>query len=32
MGTFRRTISVANIGRRSRGAEVPSVLVDTGSE
>lgn len=32
MGTFRRTIAVANIGRRSRGAEVPNVLVDTGSE
>jgi predicted aspartyl protease len=32
MGTFRRTIEVANIGRRSRGAEVPHVLVDTGSE
>lgn len=32
MGTFRRTIAIANIGRRSRGAEVPNVLVDTGSE
>ncbi len=31
MGTFRRTIEVANIGRRSRGAEVPHALVDTGS-
>lgn len=32
MGTFRRTIEVANIGRRSRGAEVSNALVDTGSE
>ncbi len=32
MGTFRRTVEIANIGRRSRGAEVPNVLVDTGSE
>ena len=32
MGTFRRTIEVANIGRRSRAAEVLNVLVDTGSE
>lgn len=32
MGTFRRTIEVANIGRRARGAEVPGALVDTGSE
>ena len=32
MGTFPRTIEIANIGRRSRGAEVPNVPVDTGSE
>jgi len=29
---FSRTLSVTNIGRRARGAEVPNVLVDTGSE
>lgn len=32
MGTFRRTIEVANVSRRSRGAEVANVLVDTSSE
>jgi predicted aspartyl protease len=32
MGTFRRTIHVANVSRRSRTVEVPQVLVDTGSE
>ena len=32
MGTFRRTIEMTNIGRRSRGAEIPGALVDTGSE
>jgi predicted aspartyl protease len=32
VGTIRRTIHVANIGRRTRAAEVPHVLVGTGSE
>lgn len=32
MGTFRTKVDVANIVRRTRTAEVPGVLVDTGAE
>jgi predicted aspartyl protease len=32
MGTFRSTIHLENIARRTRGAAVPGALVDTGSE
>jgi predicted aspartyl protease len=32
MGTFRTTIEIGNVARRSRNASVTGVLVDTGSE
>ena len=32
MGTFRVSVDVANVAKRSRGGRVSGVLVDTGSE